>query len=393
MYENTEYLKTVSESVRGSLYEMEALMSGASATEVEFQVQKWMGSLFSVGMSQEAVNAITGAFGKVAAGQIEGLTEGGAGSLLVMAANDAGVPIADVLTDGIDSSETNSLLQAAVNYLADLYESSKDNQVVQQQLAKVFGVKASDLKAATNLAESVSVISNTDMTYVDMLDRLFTMAGSMGKRTSIGEKISNVLENGKYTLASSIASTPAMNVLYKMASMLKDTTGGIDFGLPLVMGNGMPITFNVADLMRTGALAGGIMSSMGAMFGGGGGLTGSSILNAIGVNSSAVKVNSRGTGLGLSTMSGITTSESGSMVGNSSSDDITSKTMTDQTDQSKSETASAVDESDEVKLSTVDTHILDILDVLRTIKDGGATLSVRVDNEVRLASVPGSGIY
>ena len=34
MYENTEYLKTVADSVRGSLEEMESLMSGAAATEV-----------------------------------------------------------------------------------------------------------------------------------------------------------------------------------------------------------------------------------------------------------------------------------------------------------------------------------------------------------------------
>ena len=60
--------------------------------------------------------------------------------------------------------------------------------------------------------------------------------------------------------------------------------------------------------------------------------------------------------------------------------------MSDQTDSNNQQTASAVDESDEVKLATVDAHILDILDVLQTIKDGGATLSVRVDNEVRLAS-------
>jgi hypothetical protein len=74
MYENTEYLKDVASSVRGSLLEMEALMEGKAATEVEYQVQKWMGSLYSVGMSQEAVQGIAGALGKIAAGQIDGLT-------------------------------------------------------------------------------------------------------------------------------------------------------------------------------------------------------------------------------------------------------------------------------------------------------------------------------
>jgi hypothetical protein len=105
-------------------------------------------------MSQEAVQGIANALGQVAAGQIDGLTGGnGAGNLLVMAANNAGLSIADILTDGIDASDTNKLLQATVNYLAEIAESSKGNNVVQQQLASVFGVKASDLRAAVNLAE------------------------------------------------------------------------------------------------------------------------------------------------------------------------------------------------------------------------------------------------
>ena len=92
-------------------------------------------------------------------------------------------------------------------------------------------------------------------------------------------------------MAAGIANNPVTYGLYKMSGLLKDTTGGITFGLPMVMGNGMPISFNVADLMRTGALAGGVMSSLGAMFGGGGGFTGTSILNGIGISNNAVNVN------------------------------------------------------------------------------------------------------
>jgi hypothetical protein len=298
-----------------------------------------------------------------------------------MAANDAGVPIADVLTDGIDSSETNSLLQAAVNYLADLYESSKDNQVVQQQLAKVFGVKASDLKAATNLAESVSVISNTDMTYVDMLDRLFTMAGSMGKRTSIGEKISNVLENGKYTLASSIASTPAMNVLYKMASMLKDTTGGIDFGLPLVMGNGMPISFNVADLMRVGALSGGILGSIGSIMSGlGNSFSGRKMLEQLGIKSeSGLAIIERGEGIKLSTTDGSASTSEQGYVGNSSSSDIKESVMQETKDDAKKQMIEAKEEAETNQIDTINTTVLKIYELLDGVTSGKSSFKVTVE--------------
>lgn len=191
-----------------------------------------------------------------------------------------------------------------------------------------------------------------------------------------------------------MVNNPVTYALYKASGLLKDTTGGIEFGLPMVMGNGMPISFNVADLMRTGALAGGAISSMAQMIGGmgGGGITGRGILKAAGVQNNAVDIKTRGTGLGLSTMGGMMVSESGSMVGNASSDDVTSKTMTDQTDSAKADTASAVDESSEVKLSDVDSHIVNIIDILQNIADGNSILKVAVDGGVKIIEMPAGGM-
>ena len=386
MYETTEYMSQLATSVKSNLEEAMSLMTGENALSFEYQIQKWLGSLSSVGMSDGAVQGLAGVLGKVAAGQLDGITGGGQGNLVIMAANQAGLSMSDILNNGLNQETTNELLNAMVDYLGKIYNEAGNSKVIQQQIANVYGLSASDLKAAVNLSKSRAVVARDGLDYNSAMGRLYSMAGSMGSRTSLGEQLSNMWNNLQYSMAAGMANNPITYSMFKMSGLLKDTTGGINFGTPLVMGNGMPITFNVADLMRTGALAGGIMSSLGSMFSGGGGFTGKSILNAIGVSNTASRVESRGTGLGLSTMSGITTSESGSMVGNSSSDDITNKTMSDQTDSNNQQTASAVDESDEVKLATVDAHILDILDVLQTIKDGGATLNVRVDNEVRLAT-------
>ena len=125
---------------------------------------------------------------------------------------------------------------------------------------------------------------------------------------------------------------------------------------------------------------------------GNGGITGGGILRQIGVKNNAVNITTRGTGLGLATMSGATVSESGSMVGNASSDDVTSKTMTDQTDSAKSDTASAVDESDETKLKDVDNHIIEIIDILRSISAGDSILNVKIDGVVQVAGETSGGL-
>jgi hypothetical protein len=137
-----------------------------------------MGSLHSVGFN--STSGLAGALGKLAAGDISGITEGGFGNLLVMAANRAGdLSIADILANGLDDSSTNKLMQAMVEYLGQIYEETKNSKVVAQQFANVYGISASDLKAAANLAQSTKVIATKGLNYGGMLDQLNSMANSM----------------------------------------------------------------------------------------------------------------------------------------------------------------------------------------------------------------------
>ena len=387
MYETTEYMQGLARTVKDSLEEAMSLMTGENALSFEYQIQKWLGSLSSVGMSDSAVQGLASILGQVAAGKIEGIIGGGQGNLVIMAANQAGVNISDILNNGLDQSTANTLMNSMVDYLAKIYNDAGNSKVIQQQIAGVYGLSASDLKAAVNLSRSRQAVAKDGLDYSSAMSRLNAMANSMYSRTSIGEMMGNLWGNVNYSMAAGIANNPITYALYKASGLLKDTTGGINFGLPLVMGNGMPIAFNVADLMRTGALAGGAISSMAQMIGGlgNGGLSGLGILRGIGITN-GLSVVTRGTGSGLSTMGGMTVSESGSLVGNSSSSDVMSKTMTDQTDSTKSETATAVDESDETKLGDVDNHVVTIIEILREIADGNSILKVAIDGDVKIAA-------
>ena len=195
MYENTEYLKQVSEGVKSSIEEAMSLMSAVDAVGFEYSVQKWMGSLYSVGMSQNAVQGIASALGQLSAGDISGLNGNGYGNLLVMAANNAGLSLADILQKGLDESSTNTLMQAMVNYLSTIANETSNSRVVQQQLAKVYGISASDLRATTNLNGSLGAISSSSSNYNQSLLRLYAMTGTMRTRTGTGELLSNLQDN------------------------------------------------------------------------------------------------------------------------------------------------------------------------------------------------------
>ena len=388
MYENTEYLKTVAEGVRSSLQEMEALMTGAEATEVEYQVQKWMGSLYSVGMSQEAVNNISSALGQIAAGQVDALTNGsGSGNLLVMAANRAGKPISEILAEGLDAQETNELLQAAVDYLAELAEASKDSRVVQQQLASVYGVKASDLKAALNLTSdgvSSDNIFKEYLTYDNMLKQLNDMAGTMHLRTSLGEMMQNVWANGQYTLASSMANNPAAYLLYKVASLLDATTGGIPLPFISAAGFGVDLETTVADLMRVASLSTGIIGSFGQMIEGlSNSFSGQSMLEQMDIKQgSGLKVNIRGTGDGITASEasggGAQTTSSSGYVGNSSGSDIKESTIQEAEDSKKQQMIEALEEEQAHQIDYINENVLKIYELLDEVTNGKKAFNVKV---------------
>ena len=196
MYENTEYLGSLSSSVRGQLEEAQALLSTEQAVELEFQVQKWLGSMYSVGVSDSTVNKLATAIGQLASGDISGITSGGANNLLIMAANEAGVSLEGILKNGLDASQTNILLQAMVNYLANIYNETKGSKVLQQQFANIYNLSASDLKAVTNLAndnnQTIKTIANNNLTFSTAYTQLQNMANTMYQRMSLGSMMGNV---------------------------------------------------------------------------------------------------------------------------------------------------------------------------------------------------------
>ena len=378
MYETTEYMQSAAQEIRANLYEASALMGAADATAFEYQVQKWMGSLYSVGFNN--TNGLSGALGKLAAGDVSAINDGGYGNLLVMAANKANLSIADILAEGLDSSTTNELMEAMVEYLGDIYNETKNSKVVQQQFANVFGLTASDLKAAANLFGSTGTISKNNMDYGGMINNLNKMANSMYARTSTGEMMSNLMDNLNYSMAASIGNNPVLYSLYNIASMLKDVTGdGLSFSIPLYMGTGTAQTFNIPDLMLAGSMAGGILSGMGQMIAGlgtGGGFSGAGMLKAFGVNNNSVTTLTRGTGTGIAALTGTTTSESG-YVSNGSADDMQGSLQNAATEEQEQKVQATEDQHQETKLSDVDEHVVSIYDLLYSVIYGQS--SIRVD--------------
>lgn len=211
---DTEYLSDEFDNVSTALLEASAQMSDQQAVEFEYVVQKWLGSLSSLGLSDEATTSIAKAIGYLGSGDIESLNSNTAvQNLLVMASNKAGLNYSDMLTRGLDASTTNKLLKSIVTYIQEI--ASSDNKVVKSEYANVFGLSASDLTAVKNnlTSKQIDNISASMMSYQDTLSELGNQLNQIPTRISMAEMLSNLFDNAIWGLSSNIAESP---VLYSL---------------------------------------------------------------------------------------------------------------------------------------------------------------------------------
>ena len=385
MYETSEFMQDTATSIRQSLYEATALMGAEEATNYEFQVQKWLGSLYSVGFS--ASDKIAEALGKLTAGDISGITEGTMGNLLVMAANEASLSVGEILEKGLSADETDRLMESMVRYLSRIYSETKESRVLAQQYGSVFGVTAADLKAVSNLTEQdLKAIAKKDVEHKDMLNRLTLMANTMAMRTSTNELFDNIKENFSYTMATTLANNPVLSGLNNMANMLNDLVGGIEIPFVNVYGFGFDLNATVADLMNVAALSGSVLGGMGKMLSSltsGGGFSGSGMLNRFGIDTKggAAKLTRGSAGLDLTAMGNMSTSESG-MVGNESGEDVKNKTIQDNSEEPEKQIAEAKEEQEDkenARTALIDGHIVDIYNLLTEVTVGAKKWHVKLE--------------
>lgn len=231
MYMNTEYLSTQYDNVASALLEAESLLGTQRSAEMEYVVQKWLGSMSSVGLSDSAVNSIAQALGYVGSGDVNSLVGTNVGNLMAMAISKANLSYADVLKEGLTAENTDKIMSSLVEYLQYIAKSS--NNVVMNQLANVFGMSVSDIQSAKNI--NVDEVTGNNLSYKGGLSKLsdrLTSDFSFGSIMSgngaltIAEAYDNVIQNAIFSMGSAIADNGVQYGIYKASSTIADLTSG-----------------------------------------------------------------------------------------------------------------------------------------------------------------------
>lgn len=359
-FKDTTYLNNSFDTVSQNLIEATSQLSAGEAVEVEYMVQKWLGSLYSVGFSDTAVSKISQALGYLGSGNISALSsDSEMQNLIVMAASRANMSYADLLLKGLDSSNTNRLLRSMVDYLGEIAES--DNKVVKSEYAKVFGMTVSDLTAVKNLEIDLNDITKSSMSYSDSINELYYQMQELPSRISVAGMMQNLFDNVNYSIGTGIASNPVTYALWQITSMIEDLTGGIALPTFSVMGNMVDLNTTVTNLMRSGIVGVGTLGAIGSLISGvSSTFSPSSMLSKLGIMS---KDDYRQRGSGISRRSRQLQQKSGStLVGNTSSDDYYQSTLTSADEEVDKKAKQKQEESTDITLNNIHEYLVSVFD-------------------------------
>lgn len=330
MFSDTSYMTNVYDTVSGALLDASAQLSREESVEFEYTVQKWLGSLYSLGLSDAFVGQVAQGINYLGTGNVQALAGNSAlQTLMAMSASRAGIPYGETLIGGLNASTTNKLLQSMVEYLQEI--AGDTNKVVKSAYGDIFGFSQSDLRAIGNLTpDEINALAGGNLSYKGAMKELQAQILQVVNRTSLAQMVDTLFANAVYTMGMGVASNPATYVLWKVADMIEGATGGIHLPAISVMGNMVDLSsFTIEGIMKTGIVGLGSLSLIPAILG--------SFASGGGLNPMAFgfqEHTSRGSGMGILPGNDFTQGVSSSgYVGSGSGEDAKKASLTSATEE------------------------------------------------------------
>lgn len=258
-FKDTAYLNNLFDTIRDAIFDAESQLDKESATEFEYNTQKWLSSIYSVGGSSTFITNLAQGINMLGTGDVTGLAGNESlQTLLAMALSrsGSGLTYSDVLLGGLNASSVNEVLYQVIEYLQEIEKNSRDNMVIRSQYARLFGMSVADFAALTNLSnDMMSGLRGQNINYQGFTDELtsqFWTLATPGQRMSVGEMVQNALDNVVTGLAAGIAQSPALLTAWQLNNLVEDLTGGINIPFISALGSGVDLNANLNQLVKLG---------------------------------------------------------------------------------------------------------------------------------------------
>lgn len=369
---DTSYLNTMFDIVRGSLIGAESQLNREQAVELEYTVQKWLGSLSSVGLSDTTIQQLAQGIGYLGSGDIDALSSNQAlQNLLLMASQRAEVDYAATLTGGMDAATANKLLRGVVTYGQEIAKNT--NYVVRSKYAEMFGLTISDMTSLLNLSSQDLVnISNNMLSYSGAVAETTNQLAQIGSRMSIKEKIDTAFSNVMSTVGEGIAKNAASYTTWLVTDWIESMTGGTSIPSVLAVGSGLIWDTTIEKIIKGGIVGISAMKNVGTIL---------SALSSTGQlslkNWGAEDYNVRGTGFSRLITKGTSSDVSYSaFIGDTSDSSLYQGSVAGAAQEAKTLTGvESENETTDLLKDNIAPNISQILDLLRTWDNRGGISS------------------
>ena len=337
MFSDTSYLSDMYDTVSAAIVDANATLTYQESTAFEYTLQKWLGSLYSLGFSQKAVQSIASGINMLSTGDVQGLANNQQmQTLLAMSASlSPNVDFAQALVDGLDSSSLNELMRSMVMYLKNIASDTNDNKVVMSAYGNIFDMSLSDFSSIMNITQSDidTLYNDANLDYNDAMDAVYLQFAKAMQRTTMSEAMANMMGNFTTTMAQGIAESPMQLATWYFTDLIEKNTGGLRLPNVAVFGNELNLSaFTIEGIIKSGLVGlnalmaiPSLLSSISNNYGMGLENGGDSIFS----NWNATQTLSRGTGVKFS-KSGVTFSKSQQeYIGSKSGDDTKTGALQD----------------------------------------------------------------
>lgn len=326
---NAEYLDTsyltsnANVNTQAQLLDALSTMPADIGAEVEYAVQKWLGSFTAVGVSSDTISSVGQGIGYLGSGDISSLTSNTQlMNLLISAANRGGVDLSAMLTEGLTTNNVNALMQGLYSVAQSISESG--NNVTRQAYASLFGMSLSDLAGFANLdASDISTILQNQMSYEQMEQQTIDEISQVASRVAMSTLLSNVYENVMALVGDEIATSPVAFATYQIADLIT-AAGGLSIPSWLTMGTGFSTLPDIDQLLKAGIAGTSLLANVGSII--------SSLNNGFEIDIDALlasrDVESTGTSTAISGFANATQSNTGATyIGDTSESSIYESSM------------------------------------------------------------------
>ena len=255
-YQNSQYIVENYKQVSDSLLEATSLLTSSMSLGLESTVQKWMGSLASVGLSTNAINSLAQAIGYLGSGDLQGMSSSGVQKLVMMGANRAGLSYSDMLIGGVSAENAEALMAGMVAYLGGL----SGNNVILSEYAKIFGVSVSDIVAARNATKELESIRGSTIAYTEsaLSQYLTDYSNTLQEVPSV--LYDALMDNMFFGMGTNVASSRFGYASYKVGGLLSSIGNDISK-------SGEAIVSTVGTVMNVAGVAAQLLAAFGVTSG------------------------------------------------------------------------------------------------------------------------------